>query len=140
MTGGSDFNKIRSAFRRRASAPNVTPFALKLAYLLAFKYMNKETQTARPAQETLARDLNVDERSIRRLLDILQPLGLTVVPGNGRGLASSYCIDPERATRDRKADTRVHLFGPERRTPESTFAPKGGLWRHQKADSRVRPT
>jgi hypothetical protein len=119
--GASNFNKVRSAFMQRVSAPNITPFALKLAYVIAFKYMNVKTKLAYPAQETLARDLNVDERTIRRLLDILQPLGLTVIPGNGRGLASTYCLDPERALRGL----------PERRTPESSFP-------HQKADSKRR--
>jgi hypothetical protein len=113
----AEFNKTRAAFMRRASAPNITSFALKLAYVICFKYMNRETGIARPAQETLASDLNVDERTIRRLLGILQPLGLTVIPGNGRGMASVYCLDPERATRET----------PEKRTPESTFTSKGGL-------------
>jgi hypothetical protein len=93
--------------------------------------MNRETGLAHPAQETLARDLKVDERTIRRLLDILQPLGLTVIPGNGRGMASTYCLDPVRATREPPT---------EKRTPESTFSDgKGGLQDPplgQKADSR----
>ena len=95
----SSFNQVRAAFMRRASAPNVTPFALKLAYVLAFKYMNRETGIARPAQETLARDLNVTSRTIRTLLDILEPLGLTIIPGHGPNRSSSYCIDPDKATR-----------------------------------------
>jgi hypothetical protein len=98
MTAAKDFNKTRSAFMRRASAPNVTPFALKLAYVVAFKYMNRETQTARPAQETLAADLNVSIRTVQRLLDILQPLGLVIVPGHGPNRASTYWIEPEKAT------------------------------------------
>ena len=101
-----DFNKARASFMRRASAPHVSPFALKLAYLIAFKHMDSKTRTARPSQETLARDLNIEERSVRRLLDVLQPLGLVIVPGNGRGRAATYWIDPDKATT-------------ERRTPES---------------------
>ena len=43
-----DFNKARASFMRRASAPHVSPFALKLAYLIAFKHMDSKTRTARP--------------------------------------------------------------------------------------------
>jgi hypothetical protein len=93
-----ELNKIRAAFMQRASAPNIPPHALKLAYLIAFKYMNRKTWSARPAQETLARDLNVSVRTFQRLTDILEPLGLVIVPGDGRGHASTYSIDPERAT------------------------------------------
>jgi hypothetical protein len=92
------FNKVRAAFMQRVSAPRVTPFALKLAYLIAFKYMNRESRTARPAQETLARDLNVSVRTVQRLLDILQPLGLAIVLGHGPNRASTYWIEPKKAT------------------------------------------
>jgi hypothetical protein len=98
MNAAADFNRVRAAFMKRVSAPKITSLALKLAYVIAFKYMNCETQTARPAQESLAADLNVTDRTIRTLLDILEPLGLTIIPGHGPGRASTYCIDPERAT------------------------------------------
>ena len=94
----ADLNKTRAAFMERASAPHIPPHALKLAYLIAFKYMNRQSRTARPAQGTLARDLNVSVRTVQRLLDLLQPVGLVVVPGDGRGKASTYWIDPERVT------------------------------------------
>ena len=118
------FNKLRVAFMERASAPTVPPHALKLAYLIAFKYMNRKTMTARPAQETLARDLNVSVRTVQRLLDILEPLGLVIVPGDGRGLASTYCIDPERVTRvssfsAQKGDKKGRQKPPKRVTPVS---------------------
>lgn len=93
-----DLNKIRAAFMRRASAPNIPHAAFKLAWVIAFKYMNGETQTARPAQETLAADLNVSVRTVQRLLDILEPLGLVIVLGHGPNRASTYWIDPEKAT------------------------------------------
>ena len=109
----ASFNQIRAAFMQRASAPNVAPFALKLAYVIAFKYMNRETQTARPAQETLARDLNVTSRTIRTLLDILEPLGLTIIPGHGPNRASSYCLDPDKIS-NRKPE-------PENRKPASAY-------------------
>ncbi len=98
MSSPENFNQVRAAFMHRAAAPNLPPHALKLAYVLCFKYMNRETQTARPAQETLARDLNVSSRTVRTLLDILQPLGLVIVPGHGPNRSSSYWIDPEKAT------------------------------------------
>ena len=115
----ASFNKTRAAFMQRASSPSILPLALKLAYLIAFKYMNRESRVAFVAQETLARDLNVTDRHVRRLADILQPLGLVVAPGLGRGKASTYWIDPDKAG---KADSRVRLC-----------ASKSGLG---KADSR----
>ena len=106
MTAAENLNKTRAAFMRRASAPNVNPFALKLAYIIAYKYLNAETATARPSQETLACDLGCDPRTVQRMLDILRPLGLVVAPGHG----------PNRAnTSDREWDLFVrakHLFDP----------------------------
>jgi hypothetical protein len=123
-----DFNKIRAAFMRKVSAPTIPALALKLAYVLAFKYMNVEEQAAHPAQETLAADLNVEAvRTVQRLLDVLQPLGLVVVPGHGPGRSSTYWIDPDKATRVSPINTtsvsptpgkRRHLKT-EKATPES---------------------
>jgi hypothetical protein len=93
-----EFNKLRAGFMRRASAPNINPFALKLAYVIAFKYLNRESRVAFVGQDTLARDLNVTPRTIRTLLDILEPLGLTIIPGHGPNRASTYWIDPDKAT------------------------------------------
>ena len=72
MTSPENFNRVRAAFMRRAAAPNIPPHALKLAYVLCFKYMNRETRTARPAQETLApRSQRLARALSERLLDIL---------------------------------------------------------------------
>src|SRR6516225_2460146 len=119
-----ELNSIRTAFLQRVAAPSIPHAAFKLAWLLAFKYMNRETQTARPAQATLAHDLNVSVRTVQRLLDILEPLGLTIMPGDGRGLASRYSIDPERVTRvspfsARKGDKKGRQKAPKRVTPVS---------------------
>jgi hypothetical protein len=92
------FNKARAAFMQRASAPSIPHAAFKLAWLLAYRYMNRESQTARPAQGTLARDLNLSIRTVQRLLDILEALGLVIVLGHGPNRASTYWIDPEKAT------------------------------------------
>jgi hypothetical protein len=118
------FNKLRVAFMERVSAPNVPPHALKLAYLIAYRYMNRKTWTAYPPQERLAHDLNVSVRTVQRLLDILEPLGLTIMPGDGRGLASRYSIDPERVTRvspfsAQKGDKKGRQKTPKRVTPVS---------------------
>jgi hypothetical protein len=147
----TDFNKTRAAFMQRASAPNITPFALKLAYLIAFKYMNRETRTARPAQETLARDINVSIRHVRRLADILEPLGLVIVLGHGPNQASTYWIDPDKAAGTAAAKpkrTRESAIEPEKRTQESAIADRKAdshateyrTPRARKADSGVRPT
>jgi hypothetical protein len=122
-----DFNKTRAAFMERVSAPNIPPHALKLAWLIAYRYMNRETRLAHPSQETLARDLGIEIRSVRRLLDILERMGLVIASGLGRGNASSYWIDPEKVTTE-------SAFRGEKRTRKS------GLQTLKKGDSRVRPT
>ena len=77
--------QARASFMRRASAPHVSPFALKLAYLIAFKHMDSKTPTARPSQMRRWRAISISRRTLfGRLLDILQPLGLVIVPGSGR--------------------------------------------------------
>jgi hypothetical protein len=112
----ANLNAIRAAFMRRASTPDINPFALKTAYLIAYKYMNNESGTAHPSQETLARDLNVTTRTVRTLLDILKPLGLVVVAGHGPNRASTYWIDSARTTAG-SANT-------EKRKPASSYKRK----------------
>jgi hypothetical protein len=132
---------------QRVSAPHIAPHALKLAYLIAFKYMNKETGTARPAQDSLARDLNVSVRTVQRLLDILQPLGLGIAPGDGRGKASTYWIDPVTAKGEERA-TPMSPFQEKRATSASSFQEKrvtsgARKGRHpvtKKGDTGVAPT
>jgi hypothetical protein len=95
----ADLNTIRAAFMRRASAPHISAFALKLAYLLAYKHMDIESRTARLSQETLARDLgDVTVRTVQRMLNVLRPLGLAIVHGHGPNRSSTYWIDPDKAT------------------------------------------
>ena len=78
-TATGDLTTLRAAFM--PSAPHVSPFALKLAYLIAFKYMNVKTGTARPSQDTLAaRSQRRQVRTVQRMLDILRPLGLVHRP------------------------------------------------------------
>ena len=87
-----DLNTIRAAFMRRASAPHINPFALKLAHLIAYKYLNNETGTARPSQER-SRPISMSPPAPSGpLLDILRPLGLVVAPGHGPNRASTYWI------------------------------------------------
>jgi hypothetical protein len=91
-TASKEFNLVRAAFMRRASAPELPASALKLAYVIAFKEMDAERQSTYRRQETLAAALNVDERTVRRLLAILEPLGLSIENGHGPGQASTYRI------------------------------------------------
>jgi hypothetical protein len=130
MSTGTDHNKVRAAFMRRASAPHVHPYAFKLAYMIGFKYMNRETRVAFVGQETLARDLNVSTRTIKRLLDILKPLGLTIAPGHGPNSANSYWIDPEKGT-------PVSSIHAEKGTPVSSIEPGKGDSRRQKRGQPV---
>ena len=128
-----DFNKARASFMERASDPHILPHAFKLAWLLCYRYMNRESGTAHPAQDTLARDLNISIRTVQRLLDILRPLGLGIAPGDGRGKASTYWLDP------------VTARGTERATSMSSFPAQKGdkKGRHpttKKGDTHVAPT
>jgi hypothetical protein len=122
-TTAADLNKTRAAFMQRVSAPNIPPHAFKLAWLIGYRYINRDTRVTFVAQATIARDLNVSVRSVQRLLDILQPLGLMIAVGHGPNRASTYWINPDKATAvspfkrenttplspidERKGDTRV---------------------------------
>ena len=128
----ADLNKIRAVFMQRVSAPSILPLALKLAYLIAFKYMNRDSGVAFVGQETLARDLGVSTRHVRRLADMLQPLGLVIVLGHGPNQASTYWIDPDKATREQKRTRESGIKrtrGIEKRTPR---ARKADSTRHEK--------
>jgi helix-turn-helix protein len=137
QASSAELNKIRAAFMQRASAPNMPPHAFKLAYLIAFKYMNRESRVAFVAQETLARDLSVSTRTVQRLLDILQRLGLCITTGSGRGKASTYWIDPttEKAT---ERATPVSSFQRPKRVTRATA--KGRQTAPEKGDTGVAPT
>src|SRR5262245_28108252 len=86
-------SEARIAFLRRASDPEIPPLAFKLAYLIAFKYMSQKTWTAFPSQETLGNDLSADVRTVRRMVTVLQSIGLAVEPGRGRGNVTIYRIE-----------------------------------------------
>jgi hypothetical protein len=94
----TNFNKTRAAFMERISGANIPALAFKLAYLIVYRYANRETQLAYPSQTTLATDLGVSISTIKRLIDILERHGLVVVPGDGRGKSSRYWIDEERVS------------------------------------------
>jgi Helix-turn-helix domain len=145
----------RIAFLRRASAPDIPALAFKLAYLIAFKYMNRSTGTAHPSQETLAKDLDASDRTVRRLLTMLEPLGLAIDPGDGRGNASTYLLEtrtnepslevPGKADMDDlfsplKADADVHLSDTKADTTVHLSRPKGGHLASVKVDTGVLPT
>jgi hypothetical protein len=108
---------------QRASAPGIPASALKLAYLIAFKYMNRDTRSTFVGQDTLAADLDTTDRSVRNLLAILRPLGLAIEPGNGRGKASVYRIEAIGEGEKRKRD-----------------AAKGGNSATEKVETSFRPT
>jgi hypothetical protein len=121
-----EFNKVRAGFMRRASAPKLSPLVLKLAYVIAFKYMSVETQIAYPGQETLGADLNVSARTIRTLLDILEPLGLAIIPGHGPHRSSTYCLDPDRAMRESTPPQKRKPASGYKRKPASGYKPNTG--------------
>jgi hypothetical protein len=98
-----EFNKARAAFMRRASAPELPASVLKLAYIIAYKEIDVDTQSTFRKQTTLATALNADERTVRNLLRILQPFGLVIEPGHGPGNASTYRIEAVPETDKRKS-------------------------------------
>jgi hypothetical protein len=67
-TSAREFAKARADFMSRVSAPDIPATALKLAYLIAFKYLNRHTGSTFVAQETLAADLATSVRTVQRLL------------------------------------------------------------------------
>jgi hypothetical protein len=86
------FNVARAQFVARVAAPEVAAPVLKLAYVITYKHMDVESQTAVVGQETLAVDLNVSVRTIQKLLPVLLGFGLMIEPGAGRGKQSVYRI------------------------------------------------
>jgi hypothetical protein len=70
----------RISFMMRAL--DKSPVAYKLAGLLAWRYGNKDG-TIFPSQETLAADLGVGERHVRRAIKELITIGLKVVIRRG---------------------------------------------------------
>jgi hypothetical protein len=143
MSASKEFNKTRALFMKRASAPELPASLLKLAYLIAFAHMDGNTETAIVGQETLADELDVEVRHVRRLLSVLQQFGLQIEGGLGRGNAATYRIDDQPA----EAEKRTSMSGfkpkksghtaPEKRTSE---APKSGHTASEKADIHVRPS
>ena len=80
------------------SAPEVHTLPFKLAYLIAYKYANRVTRLAYPAQTTLANDLGMWSAPSSGC-STLERYGLVIAPGDGRTKSSRYWIDPERVTR-----------------------------------------
>ena len=85
----------RRAFIFRAAAPNISPAAFKMAWLLCYKYGNKHGVIC-PGQDTLAADIGVSERHVRRLQQELETVGLrnNLRPGPRKGTTiSRYSFD-----------------------------------------------
>jgi hypothetical protein len=73
--------------RRDRSLP---PLAFHVAYSLA-PYLNRDSGDAFPAQETIAADVDIEPRSVRRLVKQLMRGGhLVVTEAHGRGRSNLY--------------------------------------------------
>ena len=92
MSASKDFNKARALFMKRASAPELAPSVLKLAYLIAFTHMDSDKETARVGQKRLAADLKVTVRAVQKLTLTLRRFGLQVETGKGPEQANVYRI------------------------------------------------
>jgi hypothetical protein len=88
-----DFDTLRDEFISRVFDANIPPLAFKLAWIICFKHMCGVACAACATEEMLACDLGVTVRTVRRLVNILRPLGLDVRPHHGRGGEATYCID-----------------------------------------------
>lgn len=114
---GKDFSKLRFAFIERASGRGVPALALKLAYLIAFKYMNRDTAEAFPSQATLAVDLGCTDRTVRTMTDVLRPLGLLVETRHGWQNCSVYRVgEPETDFRIVEREPEASFLNGEQRT------------------------
>jgi hypothetical protein len=145
MSASKDFNKARALFMARVSAPEIPAMALKLAYVIAYKRMNTDTQVLFIGQPELCREIGVkDPRTIRRdLLPILERCGLSIEPGLGRGHASAYRIvegeekgDPAPPFKEEKGDPDAPFEG-EKGDPG---ARKRGIPVHVKGGSTSPPS
>ena len=122
-----EFNKLRAAFMRRASAPELSASALKLAYVIAFKLIDTRDQTLVVGQDRLAKETGCTSRTIRNLLALLEPLGLEIDPGHGPKSASTYrIVEPTLGA----AEKRKPVSGFKRK-PVSGIATKTGNLEHE---------
>jgi biotin operon repressor len=136
MSDPSDFNRQRAEFNtlvRRYVARRKLPWLVfGLANHIAFDELKPNKQSAFISQEELAAAMNTSVRNVRRALTVLEPLGLAIQAGRGRGKASVYQLVPPTI----KADTGVPF----------SAAQKSGQIRSEKrtnpslkADTGVRP-
>ena len=124
------YNKMRADFVRRAMmASDVVPaLGRVLAWLIAYEYRDHRDWKAIRSHKQIARDLGgVDEKTVSRRVAPLLPLGLHVVPGDGRGRASTYTIEDHGGKGGRASPP----FSGKRQASESTF-------QGQKVDSSFR--
>jgi hypothetical protein len=67
--------------------------AFRLAYVIASKYLNRNSGEAWPSHQTLANDLDVNEKTVRLNIAVLAKANrLRVTSGRGRGNTNIYEI------------------------------------------------
>jgi Helix-turn-helix domain len=103
---------------------NASPAAFMLAYIIGFKYGSAKGGEIFPSQETLAKDMHMSARHIRRLIEELEPYGLEVDVRPGRrgtksqsyynfhGTTADISSLLMRTSRSSNADTQVQKCGP----------------------------
>jgi hypothetical protein len=132
--------------RRDRSLP---PMAFHVAYSLA-TYLNRDSGDAFPAQETIAADVDIEARSVRRLVEHLIRGGhLVVTEAHGRGRSNLYRpIMKSRGNgsgfEDPGTGNQLPLFEADNRTDRSGIEPKNRTDRSGieavKPDSRCNKT
>lgn len=88
----SDFGKLRNIWLDQVVADRtVSPLAFKVAYIVANRYLNRQSGEAWPTQETLARAVEVTPRAIRKALGLLIDGGhISVTRARGRAAVNRY--------------------------------------------------
>jgi hypothetical protein len=89
-----DFGKLRYDWLEQVAADRtIPPFAFKVAFIIACRFLNRQSGDAWPTQETLARIMGATSRGIRKALDQIASGGhMTAVRGRSRGAPNRYSI------------------------------------------------
>jgi hypothetical protein len=87
-----DFTKRKFTWLDQVVADlSISPSAFRLTFILASRFVNRETGDGWPSQETLGQLVGITPRGIRKLVDQLISRGhLAVIRGHGPGNSSRY--------------------------------------------------
>jgi hypothetical protein len=87
---GTEFARLEFAWLAQVASDVTLPVTAVRAAIVLVGYFDRKTQSAYPAIETLARKLQVAERSVQRAIAALAPRHLAVSVGGGRSKQNVY--------------------------------------------------